>query len=276
MENITEIYADKIIEPTDPMRSDMDRDKIDDLAASIKQQGLIQPITVRPIFADGSNTKLVVGVGEPTAVGREVVKYEVVAGHRRFKACAIAGIVKIPCIVKEMTDQDVLAIRAHENLFRDDINPVDESIYIGKLVGDDETKISEIAKLLNRSVQWVEDRLNILTYPDYFIPAVRNKKLSLGVAKWLAAIDDDVYRKMFFNSAVNNGMAIWQAEYYYNQYAAGVFKNSSEVIPADDSIDRPVPASVKAPCARCGEMAEAPNLQSVFTHITCPQDSTNS
>lgn len=250
MNNITEIYADKIIEPIDPMRSDMDRDKIDDLASSIKQQGLIQPITVRP-------------VGD---------KYEVVAGHRRFKACAIAGIVKIPCIIKEMSDQEVIAIRAHENLFRDDINPVDEAIYIGKLIGDDDSKIPEIARQLNRSILWVEDRLNILIYPDYFLPAVRDKKISLGVAKNLAAIQDDVYRKMFFNQAVSNGMAVWQAEYYYRQWEAGIFKDSVEILPPDETLDKPEPIKVRAKCERCGHAAESPNLKSVFTHIECPLD----
>lgn len=272
MENITEIYADKIIEPVDPMRSDMDRDKIDDLAASIKQQGLIQPITVRPLREHNNSLEqpgATCGAYDAPCLH---IKYEVVAGHRRFKACAIAGLVKIPCIIKELFDQEVIAIRAHENLFRDDINPVDEAIYIGKLIGNDDSKIPELARQLNRSILWVEDRLAILTYPDYFLPAVRDKKLSLGVAKYLAAIEDDIYRKMFFNSAVSNGMAVWQAEYYFRQYDAGIFKEGVDILPPDELADRPRRAAVKANCARCGEVAEEPNFQNVFIHLNCPPD----
>lgn len=275
MDNITEIYADKIIEPVDPMRSYMDRDRIDDLASSIKQRGLIQPITVRPVV---KHLDICEGFTEHNGVClncKQAIRYEVVAGHRRFKACAIAGIVKIPCIIKEMSDQEVIAIRAHENLFRDDINPVDEAIYIGKLIGDDDSKIPEIARQLNRSVLWVEDRLNILTYPDYFLPAVRDKKLSLGVAKYLAAIEDDVYRKMFFNSAVSNGMAVWQAEYYFRQWEVGIFKDSSEILPPDETLDKPEPVKVRAKCEKCGQVAESPNLKSVFIHVECPPASTD-
>ncbi|MEK7140429.1 MAG: ParB/RepB/Spo0J family partition protein [Patescibacteria group bacterium] len=272
MTGVTEIYADKINEPTDPMRSDMDRDKIDDLANSIKQQGLIQPITVRPVHKDYCEKEF---RSDPHYAGlckAGCDRFEVVAGHRRFKACLIAGLVKIPCIVKEMTDVEVFAVRAHENLFRDDINPVDEAIYIGKLIGADDSKIPEMARQLNRSVAWVEDRLNILTYPDYFLPSVRDSKISLGVAKALAAIGDDIYRKMFFNSAVANGMAVWQANYYYSQWQAGVFKEGADILPPDNEVDRPPIATIKVKCVKCGQVAEEPNLQSVFIHISCPPD----
>ncbi len=247
---ITEIYADQIIDPVDPMRIELDRDAIHELAESIKAEGLIQPITVR-LTGD---------------------KFEVVAGHRRFNACKIAGIIKIPCIIKEMTDDQMIEIRAHENLFRQDLDPVEEAIAIGKLVGEDDSKIPSVAKRMNKSVEWVEERLNILTYPDYFLPAIRGKKLSLGVAKYLARIDDETYRKMFFNSALSNGMPVWQAEYYLRQYEIGVFKNSAEIIPPDPASDKPEAVRVRTKCERCGGIAEEPNFRNVFIHIKCPDE----
>lgn len=272
MDTIIEIYADKIIEPVDPMRTDMDQEKINDLASSIKQRGLIQPITVRQIGFHEMDDRCSSGAENHNESQCPFLQYEVVAGHRRFKACAIAGIVKIPCIIKELTDQEVFSIRAHENLFRDDINPVDEAIYIGKLIGDDDSKISELAKQLNRSIAWVQDRLDILDYPDYFLPAVKNSKIKLGVAKCLAAIQDDRYRKMFFDQAVNTGMAVWQADYYLRQYEAGVFKNSEDIQPPDESTDKPQPVIIRQKCVRCGGMAESPNLSNVFIHLQCPAE----
>lgn len=272
MTEIIEIYADRIDEPTDPMRSDMDRDKIDDLANSIKQQGLIQPITVRPVAPHPPGDITFTECQCEDCRSGKNDRYEVVAGHRRFKACAIAGVVKIPCIVKELSDADVLAVRAHENLFRDDINPVDEAIYIGKIIGDDDEKIPDLARQLNRSVAWVHDRLNILTYPDYFLPAVRDKKISLGVASFLSAIQDEVYRKMFFDSAITNGMAVWQAEHYFRQWEAGIFKEGVEILPPEDGADRPPRALIKVNCARCGQVATEPNFHSVFVHLECPPE----
>jgi ParB family chromosome partitioning protein len=249
-EKITEILADQIIEPIEAMRSSFDRDKLFELSESIRSQGLINPLTVRPS-------------GD---------KFEIVAGNRRFRACIMAGIVRIPCVVRTMTDQEVYSLRAHENLFRDDIDPVDEAMYIGKLVGDDDAKIPEVAKMLNRSIQWVEDRLGILTYPDYFLQPLKDGHIKLGVAKCLSQIEDETYRSMFFNNALRDGMAIWQAEYYLSQWKAGVFKSGAEILPPGDG-DKPQPVGkVRQRCAKCGQMAEEPNLQNVFIHITCPDE----
>lgn len=272
MENVLEIYADKIIEPVDPMRSALDREKIDDLAASIKSQGLINPLTVRPVVCMSLTCERNSEQGILDHAGGLHDKFEIVAGHRRFRACLIAGLVKVPCVVRTMTDQEVFALRAHENLFRDDIDPVDEALYIGKIVGEDESKVPELAKQLNRSVAWVEERLNILTYPDYFLPYVKSRQISLGCAKWLALITDDVYRRMFFDSAVKNGMPVWQAEYYFRQYEAGVFKDSTAVMPPVLGSDKPQRVHVSASCARCGGTAVEPNLKNVFIHVECPPD----
>ncbi len=251
MEQVQHILADKIIEPIVPMRDAMDRDKLDALASSIKSEGLINPLTVRP-------------VGD---------KFEIVAGHRRFKACLIAGVINIPCVVIELDDKKTFAIRAAENLFRSDLDPIEEAISLAQYIGEDETKIPEAANLVHQSVQWVEDRLNILTYPEYLIAGIKLGKISLGVAKWLGRIEDEVYRKMFCEQAINHGLAIWQAETYYRQWEAGVFKNSSEIIPAADDLERPAPAKVRTTCARCTLLAEEPNLQNVFIHRECPPES---
>src|SRR3990167_1508877 len=108
MEKIQEIFTDEIDEPEGAMRSELNRAELFELADNIKQNGLINPITVRP-------------------VGN---KFEVVAGHRRLNACKIAGIIKISCVVRELDDQRVFEIMSAENLERDDVNPVEEAIFL--------------------------------------------------------------------------------------------------------------------------------------------------
>ena len=168
MDEIREIYADKIIDPVDPMRSDLDRDTIDELARSIKREGLINPITVRP-------------AGD---------KFEVVAGHRRFRACMIAGVVKIQCMVKELTDEQVFEIRAHENLFREDVDPVDEAIYIQKLLNELDCSVKELSGLMKKSEALIYNRLAILELPYYLIEFVGEKKISTAAAITLMKITD--------------------------------------------------------------------------------------
>lgn len=247
-EEINYIQSDQIIEPLAAMRSDFDEGKLAELAASIKQNGLINPITVRKI-------------GE---------KFEIIAGHRRFLASCRVPLGKIPCVVKQLTDDEAFSFRAHENLFREDINPVDEALFIGKLIGTDESKIPAIARLVNRSENWIRDRLDILTYPDYFLPPLKDGHISLGVAKSLAAIDDEYYRSMFFNQALRDGMKTWQADYYLSQYNAGIFKKGEEIIPPDTTAGPSNQANIRQKCAKCGGMAEAPNLTNVFVHRECP------
>lgn len=246
------ITIDKIIDPENPMRTDMDRDNIFDLSESIKREGLINPITVRP-------------VGD---------KFEVVAGHRRFVASKIAGLSEIPCVIRELSDQSTFEIMAHENLHREDVDPVDEALFIGKVIGDDESKIPDVAKSLNRSIQWIEDRLDILTYPDYMLPPLKAGILKLGVAKFLAQILDDTYRKIYVEQAINQGMGVRQAEYLAQQYKMGVLIPLDQVPDNEELGVRKDPPAARATCARCGKVAIHPNLQNVFIHVECPSDDT--
>lgn len=249
-EKIEKISSDKITDPVNPMRSNIDRDKIWELADSIKREGLINPITVRP-------------KGD---------KFEVVAGHRRFMACRIAGLIEISCVIRELTDVQAGEIMAHENLFRENIDPVDEALFLGKLIGADAAKIPEYAERLNRSEQWIRDRLEILEYPDYLIQYVKLGNISLGCAHNLFRIKDMVYCKMYADSAAKAGMSIRQADYLACQYEMGLLVPSETIIPANSELANSEPPVFRARCAKCGEMAEEPNVQSVFIHKKCENE----
>lgn len=250
LDTLLEIYHDQITPPEEAMRQDMDRDELELLANSIKANGLLEPIILR-----WHNDRL-----------------EIVAGHRRFVANGMIGNSKIKCIVREMTDDEMMTQRAHENLIRSNIDPVEEAVYIAKLVGEDETKVPAVAKMLGYSESWVSDRLNILTYPDYFIGPLKAGKITLGVAKALAQIEDESYRKMFFDEAVRNGMRQWQADHVLNQYLEGVFKPGVDINPTDVIPETREKVIIRQRCAACGGIAETPNLESVFCHIKCPTE----
>lgn len=111
-EIVQEIFTDLIDDPVVAMRSELDRNELFELADNIKQNGLINPITIRPS-------------GD---------RFEVVAGHRRLSACKIAGKIKIACVVRILSDSEVFAIKAAENLERADINPIDESVFIAQYI----------------------------------------------------------------------------------------------------------------------------------------------
>ena len=196
MENIREIFSDLIDDPKDAMRSGLDRESLFDLADDIKKNGLINPITVRPV-AD---------------------RFEVVAGHRRLGACKIAGIIKIPCVVKELDDRAAFSIMASENLVREDVDPVDEAEFIIKMMSRTGEGVEEVAVNIRRSKQYVLDRLTVGEMPAYLKEFLRAKQIKLGSALALNQITDESKKMMWIQMAVRDGVSVRVAEYWLTQW----------------------------------------------------------
>lgn len=230
-----DIFTDRIDDPGNPMRSELDREGLFELASNIKQNGLINPPTVRP-------------VGD---------RFEMVAGHRRLAACKIAGIIKIPCVVRELTDAEVFAIKAAENLERTDIDPVDEANFIAQYILQTKLGVPEVAKSLRRSVGYVESRLAIGQMPEYMKAHIKQGGLKLGAALALFEITDDAMRHLWVDMAVRDGISVAQAEYWVqgwkmNQLPGGTI---SEVPPGDFVND--APSIVMFECAIDGKKYDA-------------------
>lgn len=196
MEKILEIFTDQIDDPQNAMRTDLDREELYQLSENIKANGLINPITVRP---KGN-------------------RYEVVAGHRRISACKIAGIIKIPCVVRELDDQKTFEVMAAENIERADVNLLDESIFLTEYKNKTKKSIAEVAKSVRRSVAYVETRLAIGEMPDYMQQFLKTGEMKLGVALALAQIHDDQKRRLWVAMAVRDGVSVAQAEHWLHEY----------------------------------------------------------
>lgn len=272
MEEVRKVSAEFIIDPENPMRTELDRDAIYELSESIRREGLINPITVRPVDVCETCGVRLSGHQNIEHEYKNIPKFEVVAGHRRFRACLMAGVLQISCVVRDMSDEKVNEIMAHENLFREDVDPVDEAIFLGRLIGDDESKIKEVAEKMNHTVAWVQSRLDLLTYPENMLMAIKQGQLKLGVAEWLAQIDDEFWRDQYVNTAINNGMSVVQARYLHDQYSMGITPKSSDILPATEDLAPHEIPRARAICAKCGIMAVDPNMTSVFIHRECPDE----
>lgn len=213
MEKIIEIYTDQIDDPAVAMRGELDREKLFELADNIKQNGLINPITVRP--KNG--------------------RYEVVAGHRRLSACKIAGKIKISCVVRELNDQQTFEVMAAENLERDDVNPVEEAIFLHNFMERTGKTVSETAKAIKRSVGYVESRLVVGQMPDYMQEFLKQGEIKLGVAVTLMQIDEESTREVWTRMAVRDGVSVAQAEYWYHGWKVSQLPGGSraETPPGD-------------------------------------------
>lgn len=154
--------------PDQPRRR-FDEVALEELAASIAQRGVIQPIVVRAL-ADGS--------------------YQLVAGERRWRAAQKAQLHEIPALVRELSDRDVMALALIENLQREDLNPIEEARAYQRLAESESLTQAEIARMVDKSRSHVANLQRLLVLPDPVIDMVERGELSMGHARALIGVDE--------------------------------------------------------------------------------------
>ena len=149
-------------------RTKMDDSSLEELAASIRTQGLMQPILARPI---GNN------------------RYEIIAGERRWRAAKIAGLAEVPALVREVPDSSALAMALVENIQREDLNPLEEAGGVQRLIGEFKLTHQEAAEAIGRSRTATTNLLRLLNLQKAVQALVFDGKLEMGHARALLPLD---------------------------------------------------------------------------------------
>ncbi|STQ94214.1 Probable chromosome-partitioning protein parB [Janthinobacterium lividum] len=155
-------------------RTRMDEGALNELAASIKAQGLMQPILVRPI-------------GQDTLSG--LVKYEIIAGERRFRASQLAGLTEVPVLVRDVGDLAAAAMALIENIQREDLNPLEEAQGIHRLIADFSFTHEQAATALGRSRSAVSNLLRLMNLAAPVQTMLMAGDIDMGHARALLAVD---------------------------------------------------------------------------------------
>lgn len=197
MSEIKEIEIEKIREPRNAARLDPKDDSIYELAESILAVGLINPLTVRQV--DNGN-------------------YEVIAGHRRLLACQLAGLKKVPCIIKKADEELADTIMLTENTARKDMTPIEEAAKLLELQKRKDLGIGALARIVGRSKSWVRQRLDLLKIRPELQKAVHEGKISIQAAFILDQVDDDEVRNRWLRQVEvgdvsNNTLKMWLRTY---------------------------------------------------------------
>lgn len=180
------------IEPNkEQARKQFDEAALSELADSIAQHGVLQPLLVRPIIGGG---------------------YQLIAGERRWRASRIAGLTQVPVIIKELTDDEAAVISLIENLQREDLNPIEEAYGFASLIKDFDLTQEEAAQRVGKSRPAVANALRLLKLPQEVIEAVRDGKLSAGHARALAAIDDEKTAIFAAKTVMEKGLSVRETE----------------------------------------------------------------
>jgi len=168
-------------------RTRMDPQSIAELADSIKAQGLIQPILVRPV---------------------ENGKYEIIAGERRWRASLIAGLADIPALVEDIDDDTALEISIIENLQREDISPLDEAAMYDRMIREHGYSIRRLAEKLGKDKGYLENRLRLADAPDEVRELVSLRKDTLSHAYELMKVQDPKKRKRLAEQVARNELSL--------------------------------------------------------------------
>jgi len=176
-------------------RVDMRQDSLEDLASSIKAQGVVQPIVARRISKKG-NTQ----------------HYEIVAGERRWRAAQLAGLASIPAIVREVPDESAIAMALIENIQRENLNPLEEARALDRLIREFDLTHAEAAVAVGRSRASVSNLLRLQDLSDKVKPLLEDRKLEMGHARTLLAISNPTQQFDAARQVVKRGLSVRETE----------------------------------------------------------------
>ena len=173
-------------------RKNFDENALAQLADSIRQHGVLQPLLVRPIAGGGG--------------------YQLVAGERRWRASRMAGLSEVPVVVKELDDEQVVAIALIENLQREDLNPVEEAEGYRKLMDSYNLTQDDVSQRVGKSRPVIANALRLLSLPGEVLDMVKDGRISQGHARTLLAMDNKNSMKKLASEIITKGLSVREVE----------------------------------------------------------------
>lgn len=177
-------------------RVDMRQDTLEDLASSIKAQGVVQPIVARPIEKQGS----------------KVQHYEIIAGERRWRAAQMAGLADIPTVIREVADDAAIAMALIENIQRENLNPLEESRALDRLIREFQITHQQAADAVGRSRAAVSNLLRLLDLSDKVKPMLESRQIEMGHARALLSISNKTQQFDAARQVVKKGLSVRETE----------------------------------------------------------------
>lgn len=175
-----------------------------DLVVSIKEKGVLQPLLVRKSARNNL--------------------YEIIAGERRFRASKMAGLTKIPVIVKNLTDKEALEVAIIENLQREDLNPLEEAEAYKRLMKEFHYKQEDLSRVIGKSRSYLANMIRLLDLPDEIKTLLEKKEITVGHARALLAADNPV---ILSREVIKKGLNVRQTEKLAAQ------KNKAQPVPKE-------------------------------------------
>jgi ParB family transcriptional regulator, chromosome partitioning protein len=178
------------VNPFQP-RTEFEQAALDELAASIRVHGLIQPVTLRRMSENS---------------------YQLISGERRFRASQLAGLTEIPAYVRLADDQQMLEMALIENIQREDLNAVEVAISYQRLIDECALTHETLSERVGKQRSTITNYLRLLKLPPDILQAIKAKKLSMGHARALAGVDDIAFKLMVFRQILDQDLSVRATE----------------------------------------------------------------
>lgn len=210
-ENLLTVDLEKLVAREDQPRKNFDDDSLEELANSIKADGVIQPIVVRKVED----------------------KYEIIAGERRFRASKLAGLEKVPVVVKNVSDRKARELALVENIQREDLNPIEEAISLKTLMEEYKLTQQELSDIIGKSRSYIANNLRLLNLSDYIKEYLIRGDLSPSQGRTLLSLETEDERKKYLEKLLVKEVNIRDVEKKAKQS-----KNNTEDIFIKDICER--------------------------------------
>jgi ParB family chromosome partitioning protein len=214
-DGLQQLDIDKIWPNRAQPREQFDQERLDELARSLKTQGVLQPVIVRP--SDGGT-------------------FELIAGERRWRAAQLAGLLKIPAVIREVTDDKLLELALIENLQREELNPIEEATAYQSLINDLGLSQQDVADRVGKQRATVANALRLLNLPVEVQAMVQGGQLTAGHAKSLAGLPDTQAQIELAKRIVTEGLSVRAVEQLLRRSDPSRKKAASKVEPRDPNV----------------------------------------
>ncbi len=185
------VAVDKLVPGEFQPRKSFEKEPLQELSQSIKENGILQPIIVRKRKAGG---------------------YEIIAGERRWRAAQLAGLHEVPVLIKDYSNEKTLELSIIENIQREDLNPIEEAEAYHRLASEFSLTQQQIAEKVGKDRATIANSLRVLTLPNEVLEMIKEKTLSLGHAKVLLSVDDSELQVKFAKKCREGKVSVRQLE----------------------------------------------------------------
>jgi ParB family chromosome partitioning protein len=199
--SINEIDLSKIQPNPDQPRSIFDEETLEELAASIRHIGVIQPITVKEIEGE---------------------RYVIISGERRYRASKIAGLKSIPAYIKTAEDENIVEMALIENIQREDLNSIEIALAYQKLLEDYGLTQEKLSERIGKKRTTITNYLRLLKLPAEIQLSLKNKKIDMGHARALISVEDPEVQLALYEQIVNDSLSVRAVEEMVRSAAAGI------------------------------------------------------